>query len=1409
VVFHAPGVNGEMNLTASTFDLGSRTVTATWSFSPTRSRRFPKVWFVGDTVWIAFIDRPGSDAAQLQILRYDVEGRPVAAPVAIGADVDEFSVAVGDGAVGIARSQARVESDHTAVQWLVAADWTVGPAIQTGLTNVHAKCDVTDAKPGERVLHFQQRGLAVRAVEGRVETRGACAGSDVLEGHMKKLFIALGLMACSGGRGAGDEGAAGDAGAGAGGAEAPRDLLVDLGMEDEAAAAVERCAPERLVHFGSNLWAMLRPDGTDAFAPSCGGAAGLDAAADFTAPTAGRWRFTLEGPGGAVGGVLAVQDSCDDAGSERACEPAGGTVEVEFAAGASVVLVADDLRRGDSYVLRAAPVALPEGADCHAAGADACRSGARCLDPQGVGQYECVPQHAPVLSWVEGFLNPETHALGITFEGDDPEGDAARLQLLALDADGNGESVRLSPGHGFDRSLELGRSGTGFHGRAALRFAGDFVPVRVQVSMLDLQGLESEPVLVSDFQAPSAIEAGVACDPVGAFDACPTRAPCSDAEGPPVCTPVVACVGGPETIDLAEHQSEAGWRYLGRLGAGPSLDQGTCGGFVQAEATFAFVAPHAGVFRAVARGAGENEGFTLYARRDCRPNGPELACAGWPSSTQFEAGPDAPVFLTVDGNGGGSDFELTVLESRPTTVDAGVAYFEPVGRTFGIEVSGTLAPDADFVDSFLFTPLDAAGAPLFAGPPLIVRGSELEYFGLGYAARFTLQTFGPGPVAVRVAAVDPVNGAGPGLDLPVQASPALAPGERCEASGGFGTCPEDFACLNDPQNGVTSCTRTSIPVILGGEFHIAPAQEVIFLALDGMDAEQDVETLAFELIDSDGRPVFDFGDNWVGWQAGTEGEGFRVESEANIGGLVNRLNRIAAARAMVIDRAGNASNVVEIGLTAAPELPRGAVCTANVARAVCAEGDVCHGVVLGTCELWVPPVPVNPELLLEPALGRVAVRFEFGDADRLLGGAVMEFLDADGAPVAAGRADGWIGRHEQAYSRPDVSVLAPVAGPTRHLFRFDGAAAWVERVATLRLRVVDWDLQVGEPVEVTPSIPSPLEPDALCGPGSPFDRCPEGMLCAGVSPEDPDARCAPRTPPRILEVVAMMVPEVDAIGEADVLVHLVDDGADPRGLVFEVSDFAGRVHHPFPGEDVPLADGTRIEGDVSWLWTIDSDRDGSLYASARLLLWQIDPVVDVAALTTLQVQVVDAAGTRSEAVSVALEADGSGVEGELCLVFRRAPYCAGDSTCMQTGVSGMVGTCGVAVTECPAAWPVVDLNANAVGGGYSITGGNAGSGLWFRGGCNAASLGTVHSFVAPRAGTYTFATERITGNTVLLVRSHCGVHGAQAEIACDDDSGGNDASLTSVDLEADAQVYVIVLSANGSEVSYDLVVRGP
>ena len=109
VIFHAPDVNGQWSLTASTLDLATRSVFATWPVFVTRTALRPRAWFVNDALFIAFIDLPGNNAAQLQVHRYSVAGRALAPPVAFGNDVDDFSVATGPDAVGIVRSQARSE----------------------------------------------------------------------------------------------------------------------------------------------------------------------------------------------------------------------------------------------------------------------------------------------------------------------------------------------------------------------------------------------------------------------------------------------------------------------------------------------------------------------------------------------------------------------------------------------------------------------------------------------------------------------------------------------------------------------------------------------------------------------------------------------------------------------------------------------------------------------------------------------------------------------------------------------------------------------------------------------------------------------------------------------------------------------------------------------------------------------------------------------------------------------------------------------------------------------------------------------------------------------------------------------------------------------------------------------------
>ncbi len=107
VIFHAPGVNGAMVLKASIVDLGRRRIIATFTVFETRSTLQPQAIFVGDDLWIAFIDQPGSNGAQLQVARFGADGRALGAPVVLGGDVDAFRAVAGPERVGIIRLEAR------------------------------------------------------------------------------------------------------------------------------------------------------------------------------------------------------------------------------------------------------------------------------------------------------------------------------------------------------------------------------------------------------------------------------------------------------------------------------------------------------------------------------------------------------------------------------------------------------------------------------------------------------------------------------------------------------------------------------------------------------------------------------------------------------------------------------------------------------------------------------------------------------------------------------------------------------------------------------------------------------------------------------------------------------------------------------------------------------------------------------------------------------------------------------------------------------------------------------------------------------------------------------------------------------------------------------------------------------
>ena len=144
-----------------------------------------------------------------------------------------------------------------------------------------------------------------------------------------------------------------------------------------------------------------------------------------------------------------------------------------------------------------------------------------------------------------------------------------------------------------------------------------------------------------------------------------------------------------------------------------------------------------------------------------------------------------------------------------------------------------------------------------------------------------------------------------------------------------------------------------------------------------------------------------------------------------------------------------------------------------------------------------------------------------------------------------------------------------------------------------------------------------------------------------------------------------------------------------------------------------------------------------------------------------------------------------------------------------------------AVVACPAGWPVVDLNAHAAEGGWLYEGDTTRDAVVSRGSCGGGIAANVLRFRADAAGPHVFEVaaaeegppapcevdddcafgdacagaacgEPARVDTVLFVRSHCGLSAPAAHLDCDDDGGDGLLSLSEVDLEAGQEVFVFV-----------------
>ena len=101
--------------------------------------------------------------------------------------------------------------------------------------------------------------------------------------------------------------------------------------------------------------------------------------------------------------------------------------------------------------------------------------------------------------------------------------------------------------------------------------------------------------------------------------------------------------------------------------------------------------------------------------------------------------------------------------------------------------------------------------------------------------------------------------------------------------------------------------------------------------------------------------------------------------------------------------------------------------------------------------------------------------------------------------------------------------------------------------------------------------------------------------------------------------------------------------------------------------------------------------------------------------------------------------------------------------------------CHPAGRDCPAAWTVLDLNGLEVGEERWVYEGSLLRGeppleRHGQGTCpGSTGFNDLFSFVAPRMGTYVIETQGDIGDTILWARTECGISGAAAELACNDD----------------------------------------
>jgi hypothetical protein len=451
----------------------------------------------------------------------------------------------------------------------------------------------------------------------------------------------------------------------------------------------------------------------------------------------------------------------------------------------------------------------------------------------------------------------------------------------------------------------------------------------------------------------------------------------------------------------------------------------------------------------------------------------------------------------------------------------------------------------------------------------------------------------------------------------------------------------------------------------------------------------------------------------------------------------------------------------------------------------------------------VPPVIENVRAFHLTELGQVGISLEVDRPSHLLSGLLVQLVNEDGEWLPAQAPDFRYGSPPEADGFVFLVAEDGLSG-SRGTVILTPERADARDAVGVRVAVVDADQLVSAFVEVPLEAPPALEAGVVCEYFAVFGRCEDGLYCDAEFASDPNGRCVRATIPEIVSAQAILNRDGRTL-RLEVVVD--DDDDDPYGVSVALFD----AH----GEPVDLARdrfGLEIRGVIDragvWFDATVAHPDGTITARAHLN--ELDLARgDIGRVSTVQVAVVDAYGVRSDVVELPVtEPPVRGVD-EPCDVSGQWDECDIDLVCLSEVPWDQTGRCIAVVAECPADWPVENLNDARDGDVFRIVGDNFQSALEFGGTCGQAGPGEVYTFEPEVEGIHVFETTDIVGDTVLLVRSHCALPGLDFEFACDDDGGGNLASRASARLVAGERVYVIVQGYGGQPVEYTLTVTPP